>query len=66
MVVISKIDLAQACAYDRQTARVNLSRVAPLARVFETSAKTGEGMDEWRVFLLEQHQATRTRDPLAG
>jgi hydrogenase nickel incorporation protein HypB len=66
VVVISKIDLAQACAYDRQTARVNLSRVAPLARVFETSAKTGEGMDAWGEFLLEQHLATLTRDPLAG
>ena len=66
VVVISKIDLTQACAYDRQTARANLSRVAPKARVFETSAKTGEGMDAWGAFLLEQHQATRTRDPLAG
>src|SRR5208337_2988355 len=38
VVIVSKIDLAQACEYDRDLARANLQRVAPRARVFDTSA----------------------------
>jgi len=34
--------------------------------VFETSAKTGEGMDAWRDFLLQQHQTLKARDPLGS
>jgi hydrogenase nickel incorporation protein HypB len=64
VVVISKIDLAQACGYDRDTALANIRRVVPQARVFETSAKTGEGLDAWRAFLLEQHQERKALDPL--
>ena len=59
VVIISKIDLAQACEYDREKALTNLRRVAPRARVFETSAKTGQGMDAWRSFLKEQQSQTR-------
>lgn len=64
VVIISKIDLAQACGYDRDTALANLRRVAPKARVFETSAKTGEGMEAWQKYLLEQQRAQQERDPL--
>jgi hydrogenase nickel incorporation protein HypB len=60
VVIVSKIDLAQACAYDRETARANLRRVAPKAQVFETSAKTGQGMDAWREFLVEQQKQKQT------
>jgi hydrogenase nickel incorporation protein HypB len=55
-VIISKIDLAQACGYDRETALANIRRVAPKAQVFETSAKTGQGMDAWCRFIAEQHE----------
>jgi hydrogenase nickel incorporation protein HypB len=65
VVVISKIDLAQACEFDRSSLLANLGRVAPRARVFELSARTGEGMDAWRDYLVKQHQAAKTRDPLA-
>ena len=65
VVLISKIDLAQACDYDRDTALANIRRVAPKARVFETSAKTGQGLDAWREFLLQQHQERKSLDPLA-
>jgi len=64
VVIISKIDLAQACGYDRDTALANIRRVAPKARVFETSAKTGQGLDAWREFLLQQQQARKALDPL--
>ncbi|HEV2394171.1 MAG TPA: hydrogenase nickel incorporation protein HypB [Verrucomicrobiae bacterium] len=64
-VIISKSDLAQACGYDRAGALANIRRVAPKARIFELSAKTGEGMEPWRQFLLEKHQATKSCHPLA-
>jgi hydrogenase nickel incorporation protein HypB len=54
--IVSKIDLAKACDYDRETALANLRRAAPQARVFETSAKTGQGLDAWLEFLLAQHR----------
>ena len=56
VVIISKSDLAQACDYKRETLMSNLRRVAPKARVFEISAKTGQGMDDWTKFLVAKHQ----------
>ncbi|HXP62309.1 MAG TPA: hydrogenase accessory protein HypB, partial [Dongiaceae bacterium] len=64
IVVTSKIDLAEACGYDRDLALSNLRRIASRARVFETSARTGLGMDQWRSFLLAQCAERKTRDPL--
>ena len=65
VVIVSKIDLAQACAFERETLAANLRRIAPKAKVFETSAKTGQGMEAWREFLLEKQKAVGARDPLA-
>jgi hydrogenase nickel incorporation protein HypB len=60
-VIISKIDLAEACGYDRETALANIRRVAPNAQVFETSARTGQGMDAWCRFIgQQQRSATKT------
>jgi hydrogenase nickel incorporation protein HypB len=61
--VVTKMDLAQACDFDRGMALANLRRLAPNAPVFETSARTGQGMDAWCDFLVQQHQALNTRDP---
>lgn len=63
MVIISKMDLAQACSYDRKALRSNLRRVAPQAQVFEVSAKTGQGMDGWCEFLLKQRREHQPRTP---
>jgi hydrogenase nickel incorporation protein HypB len=65
VVIISKVDLAQACGYDRETALANIRRVSPKARIFETSAKTGQGLDAWREFLLQQHQERSAQNPLS-
>jgi hydrogenase nickel incorporation protein HypB len=65
VIVISKMDLAQACDFNRELALSSIRRVAPKAKVFETSAKTGQGMDAWRDYLLEQHQQRGTRGPQA-
>ncbi len=66
VAVISKMDLATACDYDRQAALANLRHLAPKARVFETSAKTGQGMEAWCNFLVQQHQKLKTRHPLGA
>ena len=65
VVVVSKTDLAEACSYDREAALANIRRVAPNARVFETSAKTGRGMDTWREFLVQKQQERKTQNPLS-
>lgn len=50
-VVISKIDLIAATAFERRAALENIARVHPGLPVLELSARTGEGMDEWIDFL---------------
>ena len=59
VIIISKIDLAQVCDYDREAAGRNLQKVAPKAKVFEISAKTGQGMEAWQKFLVQQHKERR-------
>jgi hydrogenase nickel incorporation protein HypB len=54
VVIVSKTDLAQACDYDRDLLMANLRRVSPNARVFETSARTGQGMAQWCEFLVKE------------
>jgi hydrogenase nickel incorporation protein HypB len=44
-VVINKTDLAEAVGFDRRAALAALAAVAPQARIFEVSARTGEGVD---------------------
>ncbi len=45
LVLITKIDLAEAVDFDRAAAHAAIARVAPHARVLETSARTGVGLD---------------------
>ena len=54
--VITKIDLAVPCGFDRELALKNINEIRPGIRIFETSAKTGAGMDEWLAYLAEQAQ----------
>jgi hydrogenase nickel incorporation protein HypB len=65
VVIVSKIDLTSACDYDRNAVLANLRRTAPKARVFEVSAKTGQGMEAWLGYLLEQQKEHKGKDPLA-
>ena len=51
--VITKIDLAGPCEFDREAALKNIRAIRPGIRVFETSAKTGAGMAEWLEYLKE-------------
>lgn len=53
VVIVSKTDIAEACGYNRDLGLANIRRAAPKAKVFEVSAKTGQGMKEWEELLLE-------------
>jgi hydrogenase nickel incorporation protein HypB len=51
VAIITKIDLAPAVEFDRAAAHRSIQSVRPGMEVFEVSAKTGQGMDEWLQFL---------------
>ncbi|HWG19208.1 MAG TPA: hydrogenase nickel incorporation protein HypB [Terracidiphilus sp.] len=52
--VITKMDIAGAVGFEREAALMNIRAIRPGIRIFETSAKTGAGMEEWLGFLGEQ------------
>jgi hydrogenase nickel incorporation protein HypB len=52
--VITKIDIAEAVGFDRETALRNIREIRPGIRVFETSAKTGAGIEGWLDYLAQQ------------
>jgi hydrogenase nickel incorporation protein HypB len=60
VAVITKIDLADAAEFDLALAHRNIQSVRPGMRVFEVSAKTGMGMDDFLSFLKSQRSLSRT------
>ncbi len=56
--VVTKIDIAEACGFDRELALRNIKEIRPGIRIFETSAKTGAGMEEWLGYLAGQAKAS--------
>jgi len=52
--VITKMDIAEPCGFDRELALKNINEIRPGIRIFETSAKTGVGMGEWLAYLAEE------------
>jgi hydrogenase nickel incorporation protein HypB len=59
VAVISKMDLAQATDFQRDEAVKNLRHVNPKIRIFEVSARTGQGMDAWCDFLCQLYQPVK-------
>jgi len=57
--VITKMDLAVPCDFDRELAIRNINEIRPGIRIFETSAKTGAGMDEWLEYLKKERDRGR-------
>ena len=51
LALITKMDLADPCGFDRGQAQANLQRVSHHAQIFELSAKSGAGMAAWCDFL---------------
>ena len=52
-VAVNKIDLLPYLDFDMDLFMANLRKVNPDAKVFEVSAKTGEGLGAWLEWLLE-------------
>ncbi len=59
VAVVTKCDLAQAAGFDREKALANLNRISHHARIFELSARTGQGMQPWLDFLVQQRQTIK-------
>ncbi|MBZ5524463.1 MAG: hydrogenase nickel incorporation protein HypB [Acidobacteriia bacterium] len=60
VAVITKIDLAEACEFDRDLAWKNIREIRPDVTIFETSSKKGSGFGAWLQFL-ESERANRSR-----
>jgi hydrogenase nickel incorporation protein HypB len=60
LAVITKLDLAAAVEFDRETALANIDRVRPGMAVLEVATKTGAGIDTWIDTLLAKLDALRS------
>jgi hydrogenase nickel incorporation protein HypB len=66
VAIITKIDLSAAVEFDRPAAEHSIQSVRPGMRVFELSAKTGDGMESWLSFLesrLAEFRRSRQSPP---
>ena len=54
LVVVNKVDLLPHLDYDLDKLRANIRSVNPEAEVIECSAKTGEGVERFRHWLLHE------------
>jgi hydrogenase nickel incorporation protein HypB len=54
VAVITKIDLAEACEFDRETAERNIRSARPSIPIFDVSAKSGRGMSAWLEWLTSR------------
>jgi hydrogenase nickel incorporation protein HypB len=63
VAVITKMDLAAAVEFDRAAAHGSIQSVRPGMRVFEVSAKTGEGLDSLVCFLESSSDLGPRRPP---
>jgi hydrogenase nickel incorporation protein HypB len=60
VVLISKVDVTEAVGCDLDLAIENIRRVAPQAQLFQVSARTGVGLEDWYQYLTHA-----IPDPLA-
>ncbi|MBE2213142.1 MAG: hydrogenase nickel incorporation protein HypB [Opitutaceae bacterium] len=51
VILLTKIDVAEALGFDRATALQNIRRINPHAEVIELSSRSGEGMERWLAYL---------------
>jgi hydrogenase nickel incorporation protein HypB len=51
VVVVTKTDLATAAGFDRELALKNIRHASPRAKIFELSARTGDGLQTWCDYL---------------
>lgn len=56
-LVISKTDALSYFSFDLEKCRERVLRLNPAIRIFAVSAKTGDGMQEWEEWLLQEAAA---------
>ncbi len=61
VAVITKMDLAEACDFDRDAAHAAIREVRPGMTILEVSSKRGTGMEEWMTMLHDRRAAWRQR-----
>lgn len=60
-VIINKMDLLPHVDFDIAAFRRSVSGLNPEAEVFQVSCKTGEGIEEWCSWILDQTKANATK-----
>ncbi|MCC6927482.1 MAG: hydrogenase nickel incorporation protein HypB [Gemmatimonadaceae bacterium] len=61
VAVITKMDLAEACDFDRAAAHAAIHDVRPGMTILEVSSKRGSGMDDWMTLLHDRRAAWHRR-----
>jgi len=51
LVLLTKVDIADALGFKRDVAVENIRRIAPTARLIQLSSRSGEGVAEWLDYL---------------
>jgi hydrogenase nickel incorporation protein HypB len=55
VMIINKIDLLAHVDFNMQQVRQNALQINPDLVIFETSCRTGEGLDTWINWILSVH-----------
>jgi hydrogenase nickel incorporation protein HypB len=61
VVIVTKTDLLAATGVDRELTLKNIRQASPKARIFELSARTGEGMADWCNYLAAAKAGSRNQ-----
>ena len=64
VIVVNKIDIAEAVGFDREAALANIRRIAPDAAILEVSSRTGQGMSRWYTYLEDHRQREKSHAAL--
>jgi hydrogenase nickel incorporation protein HypB len=64
IVLLTKLDIAEAAGFDRDSAIANIRKVAPQAEIIGLSAQTGEGIEDWYAFLRRHRRQPNAGDRL--
>jgi hydrogenase nickel incorporation protein HypB len=63
LVLVTKVDLVPHLDVDLAKIRDSIARVMPSAKILEVSARTGQGMDEWKAWLEGLRGSMKRRAP---
>jgi hydrogenase nickel incorporation protein HypB len=64
VVLVTKVDLADAVEFKRTQALANIGRMSPRARIFEVSSRSGAGLEVWCDYLVELSRTKSQGDHL--